>query len=293
MWGTWFSRIGMIMVFVGLGHSVLAMSGEESLAQVYREIESPKLPNLKKDGSRHFHLQPGLYFARLHLCGDDHPRRPAPQLLREPYRRPRDESLRTLRPPAAVSRLRGDRRRGDPGRSGEHRHRWLEWRPQPRFRRWRASGLVPPAPQALWHHAPPDQWRRVFPDSHHHHQPRPSGFSRQPLCLWRDLELHHEGHRGAGAALHAPGPSRIPRPHELQNRRRGNPAWSGADHACALLHRDREPLHQAASHDCRRQFFVWTLSRLHHFGKSPAPPAPRRTRGDGSVQSRAGRRANT
>src|SRR2546426_11043783 len=26
------------------------MSGEESLAQVYREIESPKLPNLKKAG---------------------------------------------------------------------------------------------------------------------------------------------------------------------------------------------------------------------------------------------------
>ena len=50
LWGTWFSRIGMIMVFVGLGHSVLAMSGEESLAQVYREIESPKLPNLKKTG---------------------------------------------------------------------------------------------------------------------------------------------------------------------------------------------------------------------------------------------------
>jgi amino acid transporter len=41
---------GLIAVFVGLGHSVLAMSGEESLAQVYREIESPKLPNLKKTG---------------------------------------------------------------------------------------------------------------------------------------------------------------------------------------------------------------------------------------------------
>jgi amino acid transporter len=39
-----------IAVFVGLGHSVLAMSGEESLAQVYREIEHPKLPNLKKAG---------------------------------------------------------------------------------------------------------------------------------------------------------------------------------------------------------------------------------------------------
>jgi amino acid transporter len=40
--------ITAVAVFVGLGHSVLAMSGEESLAQVYREIEHPKLPNLKK-----------------------------------------------------------------------------------------------------------------------------------------------------------------------------------------------------------------------------------------------------
>ncbi len=40
----------LVAVFVGLGHSVLAMSGEESLAQVYREIEHPKLPNLKKAG---------------------------------------------------------------------------------------------------------------------------------------------------------------------------------------------------------------------------------------------------
>jgi amino acid transporter len=40
----------VLAVFVGLGHSVLAMSGEESLAQVYREIEQPKLPNLKKTG---------------------------------------------------------------------------------------------------------------------------------------------------------------------------------------------------------------------------------------------------
>src|SRR6202041_3646210 len=40
----------LIIIFVGLGHSVLAMSGEESLAQVYREIEHPKLRNLKKAG---------------------------------------------------------------------------------------------------------------------------------------------------------------------------------------------------------------------------------------------------
>src|SRR5436190_945813 len=41
---------GIVAIFIALGHSVLAMSGEESLAQVYREIESPKLRNLKRAG---------------------------------------------------------------------------------------------------------------------------------------------------------------------------------------------------------------------------------------------------
>jgi amino acid transporter len=40
--------VGFVGILIGLGHSVLAMSGEETMAQVYREIESPKLPNLKK-----------------------------------------------------------------------------------------------------------------------------------------------------------------------------------------------------------------------------------------------------
>ncbi len=41
-------QIALIGILIGLGHSVLAMSGEETMAQVYREIEHPKLPNLKK-----------------------------------------------------------------------------------------------------------------------------------------------------------------------------------------------------------------------------------------------------
>ncbi len=41
-------KVGLIGIMIGLGHSVLAMSGEETMAQVYREIEHPKLPNLKK-----------------------------------------------------------------------------------------------------------------------------------------------------------------------------------------------------------------------------------------------------
>jgi amino acid transporter len=51
LYGVHFAHFaGVIAIFIGLGHSVLAMSGEESLAQVYREIEHPKLPNLKKTG---------------------------------------------------------------------------------------------------------------------------------------------------------------------------------------------------------------------------------------------------
>lgn len=48
--GTWVSHLMWVIVFVGFGHSVLAMSGEETLAQVNREIEHPKLKNLEKTG---------------------------------------------------------------------------------------------------------------------------------------------------------------------------------------------------------------------------------------------------
>jgi amino acid transporter len=46
----WFSFFGVIGIIIAFGHSILAMSGEETLAQVYREVESPKLPNFKKVG---------------------------------------------------------------------------------------------------------------------------------------------------------------------------------------------------------------------------------------------------
>jgi amino acid transporter len=48
--GTWVSHLTFIILFVGFGHSVLAMSGEETLAQVNREIAHPKLKNLEKTG---------------------------------------------------------------------------------------------------------------------------------------------------------------------------------------------------------------------------------------------------
>ena len=48
--GTAWPTFTAVAILVGFGHSILAMSGEESLAQVYREIEVPKVKNLQRAG---------------------------------------------------------------------------------------------------------------------------------------------------------------------------------------------------------------------------------------------------
>lgn len=48
--GTIFPQIGFIAIIIAFGHSLLSMSGFETLAQVYREIAYPKLKNLKITG---------------------------------------------------------------------------------------------------------------------------------------------------------------------------------------------------------------------------------------------------
>ncbi|HEX4138108.1 MAG TPA: APC family permease [Bryobacteraceae bacterium] len=49
--GTIAPTITAVAILIGLGHSLLAMSGFETLAQVYRELASPKLQNLKRAGN--------------------------------------------------------------------------------------------------------------------------------------------------------------------------------------------------------------------------------------------------
>jgi amino acid transporter len=46
--GTFWPAIPVVAITIAFGHSLLAMSGFETLAQVYREIASPKLKNLKR-----------------------------------------------------------------------------------------------------------------------------------------------------------------------------------------------------------------------------------------------------
>jgi hypothetical protein len=45
--GTFFTQLPFVIMMVALGHSLLAMSGFETLAQVYRELAYPKLKNLR------------------------------------------------------------------------------------------------------------------------------------------------------------------------------------------------------------------------------------------------------
>jgi amino acid transporter/nucleotide-binding universal stress UspA family protein len=48
---TWWPTIPVVAIIIAFGHSLLSMSGFETLAQVYREIAYPKLKNLQTTGT--------------------------------------------------------------------------------------------------------------------------------------------------------------------------------------------------------------------------------------------------
>ena len=49
--GTFWPQISVVAIIIAFGHSLLSMSGFETLAQVYREIAYPKLKNLRITGN--------------------------------------------------------------------------------------------------------------------------------------------------------------------------------------------------------------------------------------------------
>ena len=71
--GHWLSLIGVIGIIMSFGHSILAMSGEETLAQVYREVESPKLKNFKRARPGRLPVQHAVHVAHQFIRRDDHP----------------------------------------------------------------------------------------------------------------------------------------------------------------------------------------------------------------------------
>jgi amino acid transporter len=71
----WAKSLGILSVMIAFGHSLLALSGEETLGQVYREVEYPKLKNFQKTGVIIFIfsilLTPGVAFLGIMLIPDD------------------------------------------------------------------------------------------------------------------------------------------------------------------------------------------------------------------------------
>ena len=141
----WAHTITLIIIFVGLGHSVLAMSGEESLAQVYREIEHPKLKNLKKAGLVIFIYS--LVFTSLVSFF-------AVMIIPDDVRGNFTENLigglsmnlvgsPTVKP--GVSRLCGGGGHFDSSWGGKHRHRRIQRSVESRVGRWRPDRVVSPS----------------------------------------------------------------------------------------------------------------------------------------------------
>jgi amino acid transporter len=71
----WAKSLGILSVMIAFGHSLLALSGEETLGQVYREVEYPKLKNFEKTGFIIFIfsilLTPGIAFLGIMLIPDE------------------------------------------------------------------------------------------------------------------------------------------------------------------------------------------------------------------------------
>ena len=201
LYGTWISHFTWIILFVGFGHSVLAMSGEETLAQVNREIEHPKLKNLEKTGLIIFVYS--LLFTSLvsffavMIIPDQRPAR----LLRQPDRRNRDVPRRSHRVEADLPRIRGAGWRADSGGRAKYFHRGRQWRAESGGGRRRSDRLVPETAPKLRHQLSHDEFDCRVAIADHHPQPRQRLCAGGTVRLWRDLELRADVAGGAGAAL--------------------------------------------------------------------------------------------
>ena len=138
-------RSALIAMIVAFGHSLLSMSGFETLAQVYREIAYPKLKNLKITGNIvciYAVVCTGVItlFAGMIIPDDIRPQYGDNLLGGLAMHLAGPELLRLLFHIFVV-----DRGRADPLRRGEHVDDRRQRRHEPRGRGRRAARLVPQA----------------------------------------------------------------------------------------------------------------------------------------------------
>ena len=146
-------------LLIGFGHSFLAMSGYESLAQVYREIESPKPLNLRRTGLVVFFYSLVFTASVSFLAAALIPDSVRPQF----YDNLISGIAMNLAAAAAAARVPGVRRPGrlpDPRERGQHGDCRIECCAEPRVGARRPARLVPPSPQAERHDSPVPRSRR-------------------------------------------------------------------------------------------------------------------------------------
>jgi len=185
------------------------------LAQVNREIEHPKLKNLEKTGLVIFIyslLFTSLvsFFAVMIIPDKVRPDYFANLIGGIAMYLAGPESLKLLFHAFVV--LVG---RADSGRGAEHFHRGRQWRSESRGGRRSAHQLVPEAAQPLRDELPHHQLDRGAPTAHDRIEPGKRVCVGRALRFWRDLELRHEVHRRAGAALYRTGESGVEKCREI------------------------------------------------------------------------------
>ena len=198
--GTWIGHLTFIILFVGFGHSVLAMSGEETLAQVNREIAHPKLKNLEKTGLVIFVyslLFTSLvsFFAVMII----------PDNVRPTYfgNLIGGISVFLVGPEWARLVFHGFVvlvGRADSGGRAEHFHRRRQRRAEPRGGRRRFDFRVSEAASSLRHQLPHHQPDRGLAVAYDPVDPGQRLHPGRPVCVRRHLELRHDVAGGAGAA---------------------------------------------------------------------------------------------
>ncbi len=213
--------VGLIGILIGLGHSVLAMSGEETMAQVYREMEHPKLRNLEKAGFVIFVYSliftAGVAFFAVMIIPDqvrqsyfDNPIGGLAMYLVGPLTA--RLAFRVFVVIVGVLMLAGAVNTAIVGSNGV-------------LNRVSEDGILPD-----WFRQPHRRFGTSYrilnlvvgaAARHHHPEPRKHLHAGRSVRVRRDVELRHEGPGGAGAALQGAGRARIPRASELQDRQ----AW--------------------------------------------------------------------
>ena len=164
--GTIFPTIPIIALMIAIGHSLLSMSGFETLAQVYREIAYPKMKNLKITGNIVcWYAVVCTGVITLFACMIISPADIRKPLFGQSAGRPGDAFGRTRVAQARVSYFCRHRGRADSFGRREHVHHRRQRRSESRGRGRRAAGLVPQTAQTFRHHLPHRQHDCAAADS--------------------------------------------------------------------------------------------------------------------------------